>query len=134
MDISLPTMLSITPIYIAILGLMLVPMTLYVGAYRVKNKVDLGDNGDKDLIRRIRSHANFIESVPLAVVLLICVELMGAGNMWLHGLGATLVIGRALHFLAMAKIGPFIGRPIGMFATMGVYLVSSIWILVAVFL
>jgi hypothetical protein len=53
MDISLPTMLSITPIYIAILGLMLVPMTLYVGAYRVKNKVDLGDNGDKDLIRRL---------------------------------------------------------------------------------
>lgn len=129
---DIPTILSITPIYIAILGLMFVPMTLYVGAYRIKNKVDIGDNGDKDLLRRIRSHANFIESVPLAVALLICVELMGASNMWLHGLGASLVIGRLLHFLAMTKIGPFIGRPIGMFATLGVYLVSSIWILVAV--
>lgn len=132
MDINIPTLLSITPIYIAILGLMLVPMTLYVGAYRVKNKVDLGDNGDKDLLRRIRSHANFIESVPLAVCLLICVELMGASSIWLHSLGATLVIARSLHFLAMTKLGPFIGRPIGMFGTFGVYLVSSIWILITV--
>lgn len=131
MDINFTTLLSVTPIYIAILGLLLVPMTLYVGMYRVKNKVDIGDNADKQLIRRIRSHANFIETVPLALILLITIELMGASSVLIHSLGATLVIARVLHFIGLSGIGPFFGRPIGMFGTWAVYLVASIWILVA---
>lgn len=133
MDMNFTTLLTVTPIYIAILGLLLVPMTLYVGLYRVKNKVDIGDNADKYLMRRIRSHANFVETVPLAVVLLLTAELMGASSILLHSLGATLVIARILHFIGLSGIGPFFGRPIGMFGTLGVYLVTSIWILVALF-
>jgi uncharacterized membrane protein YecN with MAPEG domain len=110
---------------------MFVPMTLYVGVYRVKNNIDLGDNGDKTLFRRIRAHANFIESVPLAAVLLVCAELMSVGGTWLHALGATLVIGRLLHFVAMTKLAPFYFRPIGLFATLGVYVASAILILIA---
>lgn len=123
------SLLSVTPIYIAILGLLFVPITLRVGAFRLKNKVDLGDGGSDDLLRRIRSQANFVETVPLAVVLLVVMELMGAGDTWLHALGATLVIARVLHFLGISGIGPFIGRPLGMAGTFTVYLASSGWIL-----
>lgn len=129
MELPNISLLSITPIYIAILGLMFVPLTLRVGLYRLKNQVDIGDAGDADLLRRIRCQANFVETTPLAVALLIVMELMGAENIWLHALGATLVAGRVLHFVGFSGMGPFLGRPLGMVATFTVYVVSSAWIL-----
>ena len=129
MNMPAISLLSVTPLYVAILGLLFVPITLRVGAFRLKNKVDLGDGGSEDLLRRIRSQANFVETVPLAVLLLVTMELMGAGDTWLHALGATLVVARVLHFLGISGLGPFIGRPLGMVGTFTVYLVSSIWIL-----
>ena len=129
MDLNIAEYLAVTPIYIAILGFLLVPMTLYVGMYRVKNKVDIGDNADKYLIRRIRCHANFIETVPLAVILLLIAELMGANHLLLHILGGTLVVARVLHFLGLSRLGPFAARPIGMMGTLLVYLVASSWVL-----
>jgi len=71
-------MLSVTPLYVALLGLLWVPFTLRVGLCRVKNAINLGDGGDAELLRRIRGQGSFIESVPLAVVLLIVMELVGA--------------------------------------------------------
>lgn len=130
---ELPSLLSVTPIYIAILGLMFIPFTLRVGLYRVKNDILLGDGGDQELIRRMRAQANFIETVPMALFLLIMVEVLGASDTWLHSLGALLVFGRTLHWFAMTEIGPSIGRPIGMVSTMAVIIVSSVWILVDVF-
>ena len=127
---DLLSILSITPIYIAVLGLLFVPLTLRVGSYRVQNEISLGDGQDQELIKRIRGQGNFIESVPLAVVLLLVMEVLGAGSIWLHTLGGLLVGGRLLHYLGITGIGHFACRPIGMFATLGVYLVTSIWILV----
>ena len=123
--------LTITPIYLALLGLMMVPITLRVGGYRVKNNVDIGDGGDETLIRLIRSQANFIETVPLAAILVLVTELMGAPDAWLHSLGAALFLGRVLHYLGLSGLGPFLCRPVGMVATLGVYLVASGWILYA---
>ena len=79
----------------------------------------------------MRSQANFVETVPLAVAVLIAMELMGAGDGWLHALGATLVIARVLHYLGLSRLGPFIARPLGMFGTLSVYLLGSGWILYA---
>jgi len=129
MDLPSFNSLSVTPIYLGLLGLMMVPITLRVGLYRLKNKVDLGDGGDKHLLRMIRSQANFVETVPLAAVLLVVMELMGAGDTWLHALGAGLLAGRILHYLGLSRMGPFVGRPAGMVLTFLVYLVSSGWIL-----
>jgi uncharacterized membrane protein YecN with MAPEG domain len=131
MDLLGFTSLSVTPIYLGLLGLMMVPITLRVGLYRLKNKVDLGDGGDRKLLRMIRSQANFVETVPLAAVLLVVMELMGAGDPWLHALGAALLIGRVMHYLGLSLLGPFVCRPVGMVLTFAVYLVSSGWILVS---
>jgi len=131
LDLTSLTAPTITPIYLALLGLMMIPITLRVGGYRVKNSVDIGDGGDETLIRLIRSQANFIETVPLAAILILVTELMGAGEAWLHGLGAALFLGRVLHYLGLSGLGPFLCRPIGMVATLGVYLVASGWILYA---
>ena len=129
MELPTTSLLSVTPIYLAILGLFFIPITMRVGLYRVGNKIDIGDGGDDTMLRLIRSQANFCETVPLAAVLLVAMELMGAVNGWLHALGAILVFGRLSHYLGLSGMGPFIGRPLGMVATFTVYLVGSGWIL-----
>lgn len=134
MELPALSLLSVTPIYAALLGLLFVPFTLRVGLYRVKHKVNLGDGNDPELLRRIRGQGNFIETVPLLLILLIMMEVLGASDTWLHVLGSALVIGRVLHYLSVTEMGPFIGRPIGMSATLIIYLVASLWILANLYL
>jgi hypothetical protein len=134
MELPSLSLLSVTPIYAALLGLLFIPFTARVGLYRVKNKVNLGDGNDPELLKIMRGQGNFIETVPLALILLILMETLGASNTWLHALGATLVIGRILHYIGVTEMAPFIGRPIGMSATLIVYLVASLWILADLYL
>jgi len=117
---------NVAPIYIALLGLMFVPMTMIIGFYRFKNKIDIGDNGDKKLFRMIRSQANFVETVPIAAILLLTMDLLGASDALIHAMGATLVISRLLHYVGLSRLGPFIARPLGMIGTFTVYVVCSI--------
>lgn len=129
MEMPSISLLSITPMYIALLGILFIPFTLRVGLYRVKNGIDIGDGKDDALIKLNRGQGNFIETVPLAVMLLIVMEVLGASTTWLHALGALLVIGRCLHYVGITGAGPAICRPVGMFSTLGVYAVTSFWIL-----
>ncbi len=129
---EMPSLLSVTPLYIAILGILFIPFTMYVGMYRIKNKINLGTGGDDELLKRMRAQANFIETVPMALFLLVMMEVLGASDTWLHSLGAALVLGRVAHWLSMTELGPFALRPIGMVATIAVILSSSIWILLDV--
>jgi uncharacterized membrane protein YecN with MAPEG domain len=129
---ELPALLSITPIYIAVLGLLFLPLTLRVAVYRIKNKIIIGAGDDPEILRRIRGQANFIETVPMALFLLIVMEVLGASDIWLHALGLTLVLGRIFHYLGLAELGPFLFRPIGMVATLATILIGSLWILMSV--
>ena len=126
---ELPTLLTITPIYLALLGLFFLPITMRVGLYRVSTKVLIGDGGDPEMIRRMRGQANFVETVPLAALLLVLMELSGASGTWLHALCAALLVGRILHYIGLTEIGPGVGRSIGMIATMITYLAASGWLL-----
>jgi uncharacterized membrane protein YecN with MAPEG domain len=130
MEMTNVTHLSITPFYIALLGILFLPFTLRVGLYRVKNNISIGDGQDDELIKRNRGQGNFIETVPLAVMLILLMELLGASSTWLHALGVLLVGGRILHYLGITGLGPFICRPIGMFATLSIYLVAPAWIFI----
>ena len=131
MDLS-QSLLSVTPLYAALLGLVFIPFTMRVGFYRLSSKIFVGDGGDPEMVRRMRAQANFVETVPLALILIIVMELMGASNNWLHGLGALLFVARVLHYLGMSGLGPEVGRPIGMFGTIATYLVSCGWILYSI--
>jgi uncharacterized membrane protein YecN with MAPEG domain len=125
-DLSL---ISVIPLYAALLGLLFIPFTLRVGAYRIKSKILIGDGDDPEMFRRIRGQANFTETVPLALILLILMEVCGAGDSWLHALGALLVFGRVAHYIGLTEMGPGILRPIGMMSTMLVYLIPGGWLL-----
>lgn len=125
------SILSITPAYIAILGILFIIFTLRAGAYRVKTKISIGTGDDPEMVRRTRSQANFIESVPIALFVLVTMEVLGASDLWLHALCSLLVFGRVSHYLGLSELGPFILRPIGMFSTLASILMASCWIFVS---
>ena len=126
---ELPSLLNVIPIYAAVLGLIFLFITGRCGLYRAKSGVLIGDGGDAEMIRRMRGQGNFVESVPLALILLLLLEVTGASDTWLHSLGAMLVVGRVLHYAGLTEMGPGWLRPPGMVFTLLPILVSSIWLL-----
>ncbi|MBT8148343.1 MAG: glutathione S-transferase [Pseudomonadales bacterium] len=122
--------LTITALYAALLGLLFIPFTARVGIYRARNQINLGDGGDPELLKRIRGQANFVETVPLALLLIALMELAGASTTWLHVLGILLVTGRIAHYLQITGfVQPLLFRGGGMGATIFVYLAGSVWLL-----
>ena len=82
--------------------MLIVWLSLNVIKKRREHKVSLGDGGHDDLGNAIAAHANAIEYIPIALLLLFALEYNGANSMVLHGLGLLLVSGRLLHGLGMS--------------------------------
>lgn len=123
-----------TLIYTAILGLMFVALSIRVIRGRFSSKVSLGDGGHSHLNIAIRTHANFAECIPLALLLLMGVESLNYPVMLVHAFGIILILGRIGHAYGIAQknsVGPT--RPAGMIATMTVMVVSSVLILIKSF-
>jgi uncharacterized membrane protein YecN with MAPEG domain len=92
----------VTPLYAAVLVLWFTLLSLHVVRRRRQTRVSLGDGGNHVLQRAIRAHANFAEYVPLALILLLVLELSRFSIYLLHAIGATLVLARLLHGYALA--------------------------------
>jgi len=95
--------LSITPVYAALLALFFIFLSLRVAAMRRAARVSLGDGGNAELIRRTRVHGNFIEYVPLALILMALAELQGQPAWSIHLIGASLVVGRLAHAYGVGR-------------------------------
>ena len=88
----------------ALLALIQVPMTLAVGLRRRALKISFLDGDDDILLRRIRGHANFTETVPIAIIAMAAAEVFGAATPVLWAGGCLLVFGRLAHYWAVQKI------------------------------
>jgi uncharacterized protein len=117
----------ITAIYAALLGLLLLALTVNVSRLRRARRVGIGHGEHEDLHRAIRAHGNFVEYVPMALILLLSVELLAYRAWIVHGLGMALVIGRLLHGYALTRYaGPSAGRAAGIGLTWLVILAASL--------
>jgi len=111
----------------AIHGLLLLVLVGRISRLRHARRIGLGDGGDPELARAIRVHGNFIEHVPLALVLLALLELGGLPAPWLWGLGGALLLGRLLHAFGLSRSsGVSLGRFYGTALTMVVVLAMSL--------
>ena len=124
-------MLSVVPVYAAILGLVYFLLSGWVIGGRGRFKVGIGDGGNPDLALRMRVHGNFAEYVPIALILLVLLELAGAGSTAMHALCACLLVGRVLHAWGLGRSqGTTVGRFVGMILTFTALVVPSVWLLV----
>ena len=93
-----------------------------VGQVRASEKVSVGDGGNDRVIRRMRAHANFVETTPFALALVGLIELTGMGETWLPYVAALFILGRIAHAFGMEPAGFTKGRPIGTIITLLTFL------------
>ena len=115
----------VTALWTALIALLILTLMLRVVRLRWTCRIGLGDGGDQQLTRAIRAHGNAIETMPIALLLMLVFELGGGGSLALHACGATLFISRLLHAAGLTRSsGTSVGRMLG----------SVLWTTVVVFL
>jgi len=121
----------ITGIYAALCGVLLLVLSYRVIQRRLAAKVGLGAGGDAELEQRMRVQANFIEYVPLTLILLYLLEQSGAASVLIHTLGAVFVAARAWHAQGLSSsVGRTAGRFYGTLITLLVIAALSVLLLV----
>ena len=100
--------MPITAFYAALLAGLFVVLSFRTIGRRQAAKVEIGTatrdgNDDRELLRRVRVHANFAEYAPIAIVLLGLAESLKAAPIWLHVLGAVLLVGRLIHAYGLSQ-------------------------------
>jgi hypothetical protein len=116
----------ITALYAGLLGLISLALAGLVVRTRTSENVIFGDGANVVLLQRIRVHGNFVEYVPLALLLMLVLELNGASALVMNCLGAALVIGRLLHAFGLSSsTGTTVGRFTGTVLTWLVILAAS---------
>lgn len=93
--------LYVTPIYGALVALLIAVLSSHVGLLRGKFLVPLGDGGVPELALTIRRFGNLSEYAAAALMMLLLMELKGIDGFWLHLYGAALITLRVLHPLAL---------------------------------
>ncbi|HVY12091.1 MAG TPA: MAPEG family protein [Alphaproteobacteria bacterium] len=88
---------TVTILYAGIFGLLLMVLSLNVFREWVHVAISGRDMGEERWKRSERVQRNFIEFVPMCLLLLLLIELHGAPRSILHGLGGALVGARILH-------------------------------------
>ncbi|MFQ3368567.1 MAG: putative membrane protein YecN with MAPEG domain [Methylophilaceae bacterium] len=90
-------MLQITALYASLLAFIYIKLSTNVIELRRLHKISLGHKNHKDLEQSIRAQANFIEYVPLGLILLSCLEINKIHPVIVFLLGGLLLVGRFLH-------------------------------------
>ncbi|MCB4861742.1 MAPEG family protein [Sphingobium sp. PNB] len=87
---------------------------------RISDHVLHGDGGSALLAKRMRAHANFIEYVPVTLILFGLVELAAGASIWLWGAALALVLARIAHGFGMDAEKPTVWRGAGALLTWAV--------------
>ncbi len=108
----------ITALWAGLLGILSLALAINVVRARSTERVIFGDGGVTIVQQRIRVHGNFVEYVPLALVLLLVLELNGTSALVLNVLGGGLFVGRLLHAFGLStSTGTSPGRFVGTLLT-----------------
>ena len=108
----------ITALWAGLLGIVVLYLAGRVVQARTSENVLFGDGGNLILLQRQRVHGNFVEYVPLGLLLLLVLELNGAAPLLLNALGGTLLVARILHAFGFSRsTGTSFGRFVGTILT-----------------
>lgn len=122
--------LSITPLFAGLIALIYLTLCWRVISYRKSERLSIGDEGDRNLLRLMRAQANCAEYAPFGLFLLLLLELQGQSEIGLFVLGTALTVGRILHAYSFSvKPMNFTFRTWGMLLTLGQLITSALWLL-----
>ena len=121
-------MLPISLTMAGIAALINIWLGMRVGEIRRREKISVGDGNNPKLIARMRAQANFIEYIPILLILIALIEFsIGGGEsrtgpIWLWVVGFVIMLARVAHALGMDgtfKQGRAIGTMITLAALLG---------------
>ena len=108
--------LPITLLYASIFAIFALVLSFKAGSTRGKSGISIlfGSPADMDLAEKVRRHQNFLEYVPIFLVLFAAVEMNGGSSLFLYIVGDLLIIARVAHAVGlkhdnMGHIGRLIG-------------------------
>lgn len=108
----------------------MIALAVQVILLRRSKRIGLGDGGDTRLACAIRAHANALENLPLALLLLVLFEMSGASALAIHAYGATLLLARLWHCMGLSRsAGTSAGRLYGTAVTWLVLIGLSVQLL-----
>jgi len=119
--------MTLVGLYAGLLGVLYLVLCYRVVALRRRHRIGVGDGDNVELQKAIRVQANFIEYVPLILLLMISLS-TGFTQAWaFHLSGAVLLIARSLHAFGLGKtLGTSFGRYWGIVLTWLLLLVLSL--------
>lgn len=122
----MPAPVPVTLLYGGLNALLITILGVLVSKARAANDVGVETPVPKEMIRTVRAHGNAVEWVPLGLVLLLAIELSGAGTRFtLHLAGGTLLLARLLH--AVGFLGKNKLSMVGAALTYLVLAAMSVW-------
>ncbi|MFK7828480.1 MAG: MAPEG family protein [Congregibacter sp.] len=125
---------EITVLYAGLLGIVSMVLSGLCGAQRGKTGVSIGDGGNEQMMLAMRRHGNFVEHVPIVLIIIALLEMNAVSNTAIHILGGGLVFCRVAHASGLqAGKGATPGRIIGAAGTLLITAVSSVWAVVVFF-
>jgi hypothetical protein len=122
--------LPITALYAGILTIFALVLSFYAGSFRGKSGISVlfGEPANMELAERIRIHQNFLEYVPLAVILMGIIEINGGNTTFLHVFGVVLIIARIAHAIGLKHDNmAHPGRVIGAGGTALISVVAAVY-------
>ena len=95
--------LPITALYAGIMMIFALVLSFYGGSFRGKSGISVlfGEPANMELAERIRIHQNFLEYVPMAIILMGVIEINGGNTTFLHVFGVVLIIARIAHAIGL---------------------------------
>ena len=128
--------LPISLMYAGIFAIFALVLSFRAGGYRGKAGVSIltGDPTNWELAQRVRVHQNFLEYVPIMLLLMALIEANGGSSMFLYVVGDLLIVARIAHAIGLKHDNmAHKGRLIGAGGTALITLVSAcyaIWLAV----
>lgn len=95
--------LPITALYAGVLAIFALYLSFRAGSFRGKAgaSVLFGDPPNMELVERVRVHQNFLEYVPIILILMGAIELNGGSATFLHSIGIVLIVARIAHAIGL---------------------------------
>lgn len=128
--------LPITALYAGLLAIFALYLSFQAGGFRGKAGVSIlfGEPVNMELAEKVRRHQNFLEYVPMILILMALIEINGGSATFLHSIGVLLIVSRVAHAIGlkhdnMAHPGRVIGAGGSALITL-VAAVYAIWLAV----
>lgn len=118
-------------LWTSLLILLMVVLSVRVVLGRQRHRISTGEGAEGQLTALSRGFGNATEYIPIGVGALILLALVQTPALWIHLVGALLLIGRVLHPFGLTRRPPNAARVLGMSLTWLALIIAAVLLLVA---